>query len=125
MIHIRDFNRSGRTTHLLERAIEEALAGRLVYIIGSDINHVANLMYQLSSLPQYDVLSEQLKNKIKIAPYPSIEHHLDIRHMRIIGLAPEHHIVLMDHWAIESRFGKLLEMWISQIDTNWEIRKDG
>lgn len=91
---------SGRTTRLLAEAISQDRSGRAVYVLTLDASH-----------------AESLKEEcLRIAPDVRIKfeaagclRNLSWEQVRLVGAHPNC-LVLIDHAAIEAKFGALLQM---------------
>lgn len=94
--------RTGRTNRMLERAIVLACEGRAVYVVAADGRHVITLETMLDALNPPRGHGIQIENA---QLFPD----LNWEQVRLSPRAHPRCIVLIDHWAIESRFIKLLQ----------------
>lgn len=83
---------------MLKHARELAKQRRAVYVVAANENHAAMLRKQLGDEP----------NGIKVETEQSLGN-LDWQTMTLRSAHPNC-VLLVDHYAIESRFGRLLEM---------------
>lgn len=91
---------SGRTTRLLEEAINLVRAGRAVYVIGADKQHCWHLKNAAGLLaPEVEITFET----------PETLSNFDWETFRLRGAHPNC-IVLVDHFTIETHFSRLIEM---------------
>ena len=89
---------TGRTTRMLEHAKKLAREGRAVYVI-ADNTRDARRLQMLCGEPTLG---------IKFETPPTIGN-LDWEHMQLRGAHPNC-VVLVDHYAIEDRFARVLAM---------------
>lgn len=97
---------SGRTTQLIDKAIKAAKEGRAVYLLAHDTNHCRNLHFALLDRIRELGISRELGIKIEIPPGT-----FDAAEVRLIGAHPNC-LVLMDHYAIEMRYGGVIAAWL-------------
>ena len=95
--------RSGRTTRMLQEAIDYAKKGRAVYVIAATHNHAQNLE---RTLHYYFNITEDLG--IKFETFDSLRT-FDEQAFILHGAHPNC-VVLIDHYAIERKYYKILEM---------------
>lgn len=86
--------RTGRTTRMLEHAAELARQGRAVYVV--------------FNMPAGPALREKYPD-ISFETQASLGPSLDLEHLRLRGAHPNC-VLLVDHYVIERRFGRLFEM---------------
>lgn len=99
MVKTIDFKRrTGRTSRMLERAIQLANAGRAVYVIAANTREKLRLSEMLST-----------DTSIKVET-PESCGNFDWRTLSLTGAHPNC-VVLVDHFAIEINFNRLLEEW--------------
>jgi hypothetical protein len=89
---------TGRTSRMLERARQLSHQGRAVYVIAATQRHADDLRYQLG--PD--------ANGIKVETIGSVGIRLNWETLTLDG-AHRNCVVLVDHYAIESRFGAILD----------------
>ncbi|OFV82548.1 MAG: hypothetical protein A2Y78_11265 [Acidobacteria bacterium RBG_13_68_16] len=94
---MRDLRQTGRTTRMLEHAKRLEAEGQVVYVL-------------TASERQADALRAQLgpETSIQVTPLACVIR-LRWDTLQIEG-APPNCVVLVDHYVIETRFGKMLEM---------------
>lgn len=97
-------HRVGRTTRLLEDAIRLAKEGRAVYIVAANNDHILTLLDMFDDLSELS--AQELGVKFETASSLST---FDLFEMRLKN-AHSNCVVLVDHFAIETRFQKVLEM---------------
>lgn len=90
-----DRHGTGRTTRMLNRAIALAREGRAVYVLVDSEQEARRLWREIP---------DELGIKVEFADNPAFDWHL----MQIRGAHPNC-ITLVDHYAIERRFKRLLE----------------
>lgn len=93
---------TGRTTRMLEHAVELSKQGKTVYVIAADKDHVKRLQYMIHKMTDGADHGIKVTTQIKMR-------NLDLLTMEILG-APKNCKVLVDHHAIEEEFAPLLEM---------------
>lgn len=93
-----DQRQTGRTTRMLEHARELSKQRRAVYIVAANEQHADMLRRELGDEP----------HGIEVETEESIGN-LDWQTMTMRGAHPNC-VLLVDHYAIESRFGRMLEM---------------
>lgn len=94
----------GRTTRMLQEAIEKARSGRAVYVLSANSTHAQQLELRCSELcSQYKLLG------IKFETPESLGSGFDWRYMRLPGAHPNC-LLLVDHFAIEQHFFEMLKM---------------
>lgn len=93
---------------MLERAIELDRDRKAVYIIAANKNHASLLLTMLGKMYPEGVVSETAMEVggIKIETPDSVMN-FDWERMRLQGAHPNC-VFLVDHYAIESRFGLML-----------------
>ena len=91
---------TGRTTRMLEEAIKQAKLGRAVYVVGASAAH-ARMLNDMCSAK-----SGALGIKFETA---SSLGNIDWENMRMTGAHPNC-VLLVDHFAIESKFSQILAM---------------
>lgn len=89
---------TGRTTRMLEHAKKLAREGRAVYVIADNTNDARRLQ-MLCGEPNLGIKFET----------PRSPGNFDWEQMRLVGAHPNC-VVLVDHYAIEDRFARVLEM---------------
>lgn len=99
---------SGRTGRMLEHAKYLAECGRAVYVIADTMSQVKELRRRLPEA-----------TSIKVGTEGSVGN-LDWQQVRLRGAHPNC-VVLIDHHAIEARFGKLMRM-AHDYDNNKALR---
>ena len=95
---MRKLRGTGRTTRMLEHAKKLAREGRAVYVIADNTRDMRRL----------EILCGESKLGIKFET-PSTPGNFEWEAMRLRGAHPNC-VVLVDHWAIESKFARVLEM---------------
>lgn len=88
---------TGRTTRMLAHAKQLEASGRAVYIIASDHQHAGNLRR---------LLPEETGIKVET---PATAGNFDWQTLALRGAHPNC-VVLVDHYAIESHFARMLRM---------------
>ena len=96
---------SGRTTRMLQKAVELDRARRAVYIVAADLWHINTLKEQLKAL---GYPKERIGVYIKIET-PEDLGNFNFRTMSLIGAHPNA-VVLCDHYTIESYYGRMLQV---------------
>lgn len=105
---------SGRTTRMLEAAIQEAEAGRAVYVIAADSRQKVMLEHRLDQLLKMKIprrKGEQPLHGERMGiqfDTPESAANFSWETLRLMGMHPNC-VVLVDHYAIEERFKKILE----------------
>jgi hypothetical protein len=110
---------TGRTTRMMKLAIKLAREGRAVYVMfrTKDIGDAV----QKTMLPQ--LMADGPPVRIKFETPGSLETSFSLERMELRTAHPNC-VVLVDHYVIESRFGRLLETW-TQFDSDLEyVRAD-
>lgn len=93
---------TGRTTRMIEEAVREARKGRQVYILaGSDRDEI-----RLRSL-----LPQDVQDTVTVVSDQTLGYLIDPYYLRLSGVDPDH-LLLIDHYYIEHRYGKLIDMWM-------------
>lgn len=92
--------RTGRTTRMMQEAIEQGKRGRAVYIIVHRADYGEDLRHRFP---------ESVAAGVKFETWQSLRN-LDAETLRLRDAHPNC-AVLVDHFAIETRYGKLLEEW--------------
>lgn len=95
---------TGRTTRMLQDAIEHAKDGLAVYVIAATRTHAQLLEKMLESIGGEEVTG--LGIKFETAQNLG---NFDWRTMRLAGASPTC-VVLADHYAIEFAFARMLDM---------------
>ena len=95
---------TGRTTRMMQYAVEEAKAGKAVYIVFSTIHECERLSRDIDHS-----LGIKFETRASLG-----RNSLDFRHMQITGAHPNV-LLLVDHHVLEQEFSRVLEMW-SQFD---------
>jgi len=90
---------TGRTTRMLEEAKALSTQGRAVYVVAANQHHAKQLACSLG---------KEWNGQIKIETEGSLGN-LDWETLTLRGAHPNC-VVLIDHYAIESRFARVLEM---------------
>lgn len=98
-----DRRASGRTTRMLEEAIQLAKEGRAVYVLFSSKNH-CDQMERCPDIEKYKELG------IKFEHPASLGQGLDLENLRLIGAHPNC-ILLVDHHLLAMRYGRIFEMF--------------
>jgi len=95
---------TGRTTRMLEEAIKQAEAGRAVYVVGAKANHVWALEEAVK-----DICGKSASSLgIKFETAHTVGN-FDWKTLTLRGAHPNC-VVLVDHYAIEAEFARMLEM---------------
>ena len=103
-----DKKQTGRTTRMVEHAIEQAKLGRAVYILTDNERH-AWQGRRLVEVAYFNGGTLITTHGIKVEPVAAFDD-FDWQLMR----PPDAHpncLFLVDHFAIEARFNFLLAMW--------------
>ena len=93
-----DKRQTGRTTRMLEHARELSDHRRAVYVVAANERHAAQLRKQLGDEP----------HGIKVETEDSLGN-LDWQTMTMRNAHPNC-VLLVDHYVIESHFGRVIEM---------------
>lgn len=103
----RDSNRrTGRSTRMLQAALEQARQGRAVYVVAATEAHVTQLMEQLHELcPGWRQLG------IKVESYLDLGTQLHLCPTPMLRGAHPNCRVLVDHYAIEHYFGHIVDLF--------------
>lgn len=99
------FRQTGRTTRMLQAAIEAARAGRAVYVVAADHNHVRYMLDMLQDLIQVD--DRRLLNSIKIET-PVQLGNFDYMTLGLRGAHPNCK-VFVDHFTLERLFPAIIQ----------------
>lgn len=94
---------SGRTTRMLKRAKELALAGRTVYVLAANEIHrklLEDVAIRFVGIDPVDLDGIKFETERSLPDFDWIT-------WTLVGAHPNC-IVLADHWAIEKRFGHVL-----------------
>jgi hypothetical protein len=95
---------TGRTSRMIAHAFELSEQGRAVYIIAANTRHAKDLQARVS------LYGIRVTHGIKIETPESVRSTFDWQALTLIGAHPNC-VVLVDHYAIESHFEHVLQMW--------------
>lgn len=95
-----DLRRTGRTKRMLSEARKLAEQGKAVYVVAATEQHALQL--------EFEAGEEATKLGIKFETIGSLRN-LDFETLTLRGAHPNC-VVLVDHYAIECRFSRVLEM---------------
>ena len=99
--------RSGRTTRMLQHAVDLSNAGRAVYVLTGDKSQAGTIASMLHDMGYDDDALCRMGIKIET---PSSLPRFDYERMCLPGAHPNC-VVLVDHYAIARRFWLLLKMY--------------
>ena len=102
-------DRTGRTTRMLEAAIEMAKGGEYVAVVARDQEHAKHLQLQVAGM----TATEPFATKVRIGDgeitFEAVTQDTwnwhSLRHQGMFPTVP----VFLDHYAIEGQFGHLIE----------------
>ena len=94
--------RTGRTSRMLERARQLARDGRAVYVVAASQHHARQIKQMLGS---------DEGGGIKVESADGLRNSLDWEGLTLRGAHPNC-VVLVDHYAIESRYSAIIEEWL-------------
>lgn len=102
---------TGRTTRMLEHAIEKADKGVYVFVVAATNDHALLLRQQLCKMCEGKIAGTKVYTKAngQISVESSENKQFEWDRMSFIGAHPSCE-TLVDHYAIESRFRNILEM---------------
>lgn len=95
--------RTGRSTRLIEEALRLSAEGKAVYVVcdsPAHVNVMSNMLAAMNPPRQHGIKFENANL------FPE----LNWQTMSLTKNAHPKCVVLVDHWAIERRYGRILEM---------------
>jgi hypothetical protein len=112
------FRRTGRTTKALEHALLLATSGQTVYFVVGDFHHVEGLIEHITSrFPRLIKSFNFTLGDVKVHNNGELRFRVgdsaffDWELLRFRG-QPSHMVTIVDHYAIEQHYGKILNAWM-------------
>lgn len=105
---------TGRTTRLLQEAINQAHKGKYVFVVAQDNTHRRDLCLQCAIMCKGKITERTMKcypkkgGQITFETPESVQ--IDWERMKVISAHPSC-LVLVDHYTLEIRFSAVIDMW--------------